>query len=114
LIHGVAEFLRQPEFSQLQQVQNLLALLEEQQEELLPVIFTLPAVENSLKRVSIKIGTENHLEPMRTCTLISANYYQDDTPVGSVGILGPKRMIYENAIALVENTADYLSHPFQA
>jgi len=65
VIHGIAELLRQPEFSQLQQA------------------------------------------------LISANYYQNDLPVGSVGILGPKRMLYENAIALVENTADYLSNPFQ-
>ncbi len=113
LIHGVAEFLRQPEFTQLQQVQALLSLLEEQQEELLPAIFTIPAIEDSLKRVSIKIGRENHLEPMRTCTLVSANYYRDDVAVGSVGILGPKRMLYENAIALVENTADYLSNPFQ-
>ncbi|NJN91585.1 MAG: heat-inducible transcriptional repressor HrcA, partial [Leptolyngbyaceae cyanobacterium SL_5_14] len=31
------------------------------------------------------------------------------TPVGSVGMLGPTRMVYENAIALVEATADYLS-----
>lgn len=113
LIHGVAEFLRQPEFTQLQQVQALLSLLEEQQEELLPEIFTLPNIEDSLKRVTIKIGMENHLEPMRTCTLISANYYKNDIPVGSVGILGPKRMLYENAIALVENTANYLSNPFQ-
>ncbi len=112
VIYGVAEFLRQPEFSQLQQVQALLSLLEEQ-EQLSPVIFTLPELEDSLKRVSIKIGSENHLEPMQTCTLISANYYQDDIPVGSVGILGPKRMLYENAIALVQNTADYLSNPFQ-
>lgn len=113
VIHGVAEFLRQPEFSQLQQVQTLLSLLEEQ-EQLSPIIFTLPELEDSLKQVSIKIGRENHLKPMQTCTLISANYYQDDIPVGSVGILGPKRMLYENAIALVKNTADYLSNPFQA
>ncbi len=112
VIHGVAEFLRQPEFSQLQQVQALLSLLEEQ-EQLSPVIFTLPELEDSLKQVSIKIGRENHLEPMQTCTLISANYYQDDIPVGSVGILGPKRMLYENAIALVKNTADYLSNPYR-
>ena len=78
-----------------------------------PVIFTFPD-EDSLKRVKVKIGTENHLEPMRSCALISANYYQDDVPVGSVGVLGPKRMLYENAIALVEYTADYLSNPFQA
>jgi heat-inducible transcriptional repressor len=113
VIHGVAELLRQPEFSQLQQVQTLLSLLEEQQEQLSPIIFTFPELE-SLKRVSIKIGMENSLEPMQTCTLVSANYYQDDVPVGSVGILGPKRMLYENAIALVKNTADYLSNPFQA
>ena len=112
LIHGVAEFLRQPEFSQLQQVQTLLSLLEEQQEQLLPVIFT-SAERDIFRRTNITIGKENHLEPMQSCTLISANYYQDDTPVGSVGILGPKRMLYENAIALVESTADYLSNPFQ-
>lgn len=113
VIHGVAELLRQPEFSQLQQVQTLLSLLEEQQEQLSPIIFSFPELE-SLKRVSIKIGMENSLEPMQTCTLVSANYYQDHVPVGRVGILGPKRMLYENAIALVKNTADYLSNPFQA
>ena len=112
VIHGVAELLRQPEFSQLQQVQTLLSLLEEQ-EQLSPVIFALPEIED-LNRVTIKIGGENQLEPMQTCTLISANYYRDDLPVGSVGVLGPKRMLYENAIALVKNTADYLSNPFQA
>ena len=112
VMHGVAELLRQPEFSQLEQVQTLLSLLEEQQEQLSPIIFTLPELE-SLKQVSIKIGMENSLEPMQACTLVSANYYQNDVPVGSVGILGPKRMLYENAIALVKNTADYLSNPFK-
>ncbi|MEL7409579.1 MAG: HrcA family transcriptional regulator, partial [Cyanobacteria bacterium J06558_2] len=113
VIHGVAELLRQPEFSQLQQVQTLLSLLEEKQEQLSPIIFTLPN-EDALTRVKVTIGTENDLESMRSCALISANYYQDEIPVGSVGVLGPKRMLYENAIALVEYTADYLSHPFQA
>ena len=111
VIHGVAEVLRQPEFSQLQQILTLLSLLEEKPEQLLPVMFTFPGMKDSLKKVNIKIGTENSLEPMHTCTLVSANYYQDNTPVGSVGILGPTRMLYENAIALVENTANYLSNP---
>ena len=113
LIHGVAEFLRHPEFSQLQEVQTLLSLLEEQQDRLLPAIYPVCAREDISKKVSITIGGENPLEPMQGCTLISANYYQDDIAVGSVGILGPKRMLYENAIALVENTANYLSNPFQ-
>lgn len=46
---------------------------------------------------------------MRSCSLISAYYFQEDYPVGSVGIIGPTRMPYEQAIALVECTANYLS-----
>jgi heat-inducible transcriptional repressor len=59
--------------------------------------------------VTVRIGAENPLEPIRTCTLVSATYQRGSVPVGSVGMLGPTRMVYENAIALVEATADYLS-----
>lgn len=109
MVHGVSEVLRQPEFSQLQQVQMLLHLLEEEQDRLLPLIFEIPELETQNKKVSIKIGSENPLESMRPCTLISAVYRQGDTPVGSVGIIGPTRMLYENTIPLVESAAEYLS-----
>ena len=112
-MHGIAEALRQPEFSQLEQVQTLLYLLEEEQQQLCSVIFTLPDNDNSRKKLTIKIGSENPLEPMQTCTLISANYYIDDIPAGSVGVIGPTRMIYGNTITLVESTADYLSTAFR-
>ncbi|MEA5510354.1 heat-inducible transcriptional repressor HrcA [Crocosphaera sp. UHCC 0190] len=109
MIHGVSEVLRQPEFSQLQQVQMLIHLLEEEKDQLLPLIFDVPETDILNKRVSVRIGAENPLESMRPCTLISANYCQGDTPVGSVGIIGPTRMLYEHTIPLVESTADYLS-----
>ena len=110
MIHGVSEVLNQPEFSQLQQLQMLLHLLEKEQDQLLPIIFGVPEIETaSSKGVTIRIGAENPLEPMHICTLISANYCQDDIPLGSVGIIGPTRMLYENAIALVESAADFLS-----
>ncbi|NES82777.1 MAG: heat-inducible transcriptional repressor HrcA [Moorea sp. SIO2B7] len=110
MIRGISEVLRQPEFSQLEQVQMLIHLLEEEQEQLWPIIFELPEPETPSKRVSIKIGSENTLEPMRTCTLVSSMYRQGNVPVGSVGIIGPTRMLYENAIALVESTADCISY----
>jgi heat-inducible transcriptional repressor len=59
--------------------------------------------------VTIRIGSENTLEPIRSCTLISATYRRGTVPVGSVGVLGPTRMEYETAIASVEAAADYLS-----
>ncbi len=109
VVHGVSEVLRQPEFSQLQQVKTLLHLLEEEQDRLLPLIFAIPEFNLSGKRATIIIGAENPIESMRSCTLISATYRQGKTPVGSVGIIGPTRMLYENTIPLVESTADYLS-----
>ena len=113
VVHGIAEALRQPEFSQVEQVQTLLYLLEEEQKQLWSVIFAVPDNENSDKKIKIKIGSENPLEPMRSCTLISANYYIDEIPVGSVGVIGPTRMLYDNTITLVETTADYLSDAFR-
>ncbi len=109
LIRGISEVLRQPEFSELQQVQMLLHLLEEEQDQLWPVIFEVPDARASARRVMVRIGSENPLEPMRTCALVCAPYRQGEIPVGSVGILGPTRMLYENAIALVETAADYLT-----
>jgi heat-inducible transcriptional repressor len=118
MIRGIAEVLRQPEFSELHQVKTLLHLLESEQEQLWQLIFDprqmdMPTLINRQSdfhpKISIKIGTENPLEPMQTCTLISTTYQQDSVPVGSVGLLGPKRMLYENAIALVQSAADYIS-----
>lgn len=109
MIHGVSEVLRQPEFNQLEQVQMLLHLLEKEQEQLLPLIFEIPEIDQDSPQLTIRIGAENPLEPMRSCTLVSAIYKQGKIPIGSVGIIGPTRMLYENTIPLVETTADYLS-----
>lgn len=109
LISGVAEVLRQPEFSELNQIQTLMQLLEEEQDQLWPLISEPPPSETAGKRVNVRIGAENPLQPIRTCTLISASYRRGSVPVGSVGVLGPTRMVYENAIAMVEAAADYLS-----
>jgi heat-inducible transcriptional repressor len=114
----LAELLRQPEFTELSQVQTLIQLLEDDRELLWPLLVeTLPSDpsrQDTLRDrvdfpVSIRIGSENPLEPIRTCTLISTTYNRGSVPVGSVGILGPTRMVYENAIAMVKATADYLS-----
>ncbi len=113
-IRGIAEILRQPEFSELNQIKTLLHLLESEQEQIWQLIFDPHrlSLDKSLDlqpKIRIRIGTENPIESMQTCTLISATYQQDSIPVGSVSLLGPKRMLYENAIALVQSAADYIS-----
>ncbi len=109
MISGLSEVIRQPEFSEVHQVQTLVHLLEDEQDQLLPLFFEPSPFDQPGKRVTIRIGSENPLEPIRTCTLICSTYSKGNTPIGSVGVLGPTRMVYENAIALVEAAADYIS-----
>ncbi|WP_420093688.1 hypothetical protein [Fischerella thermalis] len=49
---------------------------------------------------------------MRNCSLISSTYRRGSSQVGSVGVLGPTRLDYEGAIALVAAAAEYLSEAF--
>ena len=109
MMSGLSEVLRQPEFSEVHQIQTIVHLLEDEQDQIIPLIFEPSPFDQFGKRVSVRIGSENTLEPIRFCTLISSTYCKGTTPVGSVGMLGPTRMVYENAIALVEATADYIS-----
>ena len=112
MIRGFTEVLRQPEFSELQQVKTIIHLLEEEQQQLLPLIFEEPELQlKPGRRVTIRIGTENTLEPIRSCTLISATYRRGKVPVGSVGVLGPTRMDYETAIAVVAVSYTHLRGP---
>ncbi|MEA5450554.1 heat-inducible transcriptional repressor HrcA [Leptolyngbya sp. CCNP1308] len=112
VVSGLAEVLRQPEFCDAQRIQAIVRLLEEDQSQLWPLFFATPPVATqTLKGVDVKvwIGAENPLEPMQGCALVVSNYTRHDTSVGSVGVLGPTRMVYENAVAVVKAAADYLS-----
>lgn len=114
VISGLGEVLRQPEFSEAQQVQAIVQLLEEEQAQLWPLVFETDAEDDSGRRVRVLIGSENPLEPMQGCALVSSTYCKDALPIGSVSVLGPTRMMYENAIAAVEAAASYLTDAFNA
>ncbi|APB34234.1 Negative regulator of class I heat shock protein [Gloeomargarita lithophora Alchichica-D10] len=108
VISGVASALRQPEFQQAEQVQPVMQVLETQQERLGALLWDEDA------SVQVIIGQENPLVPMHICSLVSTMYLQNGVPVGSVAILGPKRMAYGRMIALVQAGAHYVSQSLGA
>jgi heat-inducible transcriptional repressor len=114
LVGGLAEFLRQPEFSELAQAQTIIQMLEEEQEQLWPLIYersagSSPSDRFSKPLIQIRIGAENTLKPIQNCALVSSVYRKGTLSVGSVGVLGPTRMAYDKVIAFVEGTASFLS-----
>ncbi|MBE7383177.1 MAG: heat-inducible transcriptional repressor HrcA [Leptolyngbya sp. SIO1E4] len=112
VMSGLGGVLRQPEFSETQQVQAIVHLLEEEQAQLWPLVFESTSTEEAEQGVRVWIGSENPLEPMQSCALVSSTYYRRKIPIGSVSVLGPTRMMYDNAIAVVEAAANYLSEAF--
>jgi heat-inducible transcriptional repressor len=113
VISGLGEILRHPEFSETPQIQAIVQLLEEEQAQLWPLVFETDSGEQGERRVRVLIGSENPLEPMQGCALVSSTYCRGEMPIGSVSVLGPTRMMYDNAIAAVEAAADYLSQAFE-
>ncbi|OIP70190.1 MAG: heat-inducible transcriptional repressor HrcA [Oscillatoriales cyanobacterium CG2_30_44_21] len=106
-ISGLTELLRQPEFSNLQQVQNIVQLLEADRASLMALI--VDQSSHGTNSVSIKIGSEISIEPIQNCTFISSTYLCDNKPVGTVGVLGPTRLGYTRAIASVQAAASHLT-----
>jgi heat-inducible transcriptional repressor len=114
VVSGLGEVLRQPEFSEAQQVQAIVQLLEAQPAQLWPLVFETAGEELQGQRVRVLIGSENPLEPMQGCSLVSSTYSDGIVPIGSVSVLGPTRMMYDHAIAAVEAAASYLSEAFRS
>jgi len=58
--------------------------------------------------VTVSIGSENEVEELRDCSLIIARYTIEGEAAGTVGILGPTRMDYRQALAAVTAVSQQL------
>ena len=52
--------------------------------------------------MSVAIGAEHGVEPLSACSVVVAPVVVDGEHVGSVGVLGPTRMNYPQALATVD------------
>ncbi len=64
----------------------------------------------SLDRVKVVIGSEMDIPDISDCSLILSHYGYDHQVLGSLGIIGPKRIPYKKIIPLVDGIAKQLSH----
>ncbi len=82
-------------FAATDTVRQILSILEEQY-----VVVSL--IRDILNRgLSVAIGTETGVAPLAECALVVAPYTVDGVAVGSIGVLGPTRMNYPQALAAV-------------
>jgi len=82
-------------FDAVTTIRQVLDILEQQY-----VLVTL--IKDVLDRgLSVAIGAEHGVQPLADCSIIVAPYEIEGETAGTVGILGPTRMHYEQALAAV-------------
>lgn len=100
-LEGSVNLMDQPEFREVGKARAILSALEEPGR--------LVAVLNQADGVSVAIGNENNTAEMRDCSVVTATYQVNGIVFGSIGVVGPTRMEYTKAIALVECVAETIS-----
>ncbi|HBT20318.1 MAG TPA: HrcA family transcriptional regulator [Peptococcaceae bacterium] len=101
---GTSNILKQPEFKNIEKLQFLLSFLEEER-----LVKDLVSQQLLSEGLTIKIGGENNYEGVHDCSLITAAYHVGGEVVGTVSVLGPTRMDYSKAVAVVEFVTEALS-----
>ena len=48
--------------------------------------------------IQVYIGNESPIQTMRDCSVVTATYELGEGVKGTIGIIGPKRMDYENVM----------------
>ena len=104
---GTTNILKYPELSDSEKVSNLLSTFEEK-EQLLGLI-TDPVSENASENgIQVYIGNETPIQTMKDCSVVTATYDLGEGVKGTIGIVGPKRMDYENVMDNLKNLRSQL------
>lgn len=107
-MQGTSKLLEKPELFKMERLQSLFRNFEEKSK-----LARLLSEFISLDRVKVLIGTEVDIPNISECSLILSHYGTEKQILGSLGILGPKRLPYKEIIPLVNCVAKQLSQTFR-
>ncbi|MBI2460862.1 MAG: heat-inducible transcription repressor HrcA [Candidatus Rokubacteria bacterium] len=103
-IGGAINILDQPEFADLDTMRMLLKAFEEKRR-----LIELFSSRAEAEGVRVVIGSENPYEEMHETSVVTAVYKYGNHILGSLGVVGPRRMRYAKVVALVDYTAKLVS-----
>ena len=92
---GATNFFKYPELSDTTRATGLISTFEEKQ-QLVDLVKERMADDNT--GVQVYIGDELPISTMKDCSVVTATYELGEGMHGTIGIVGPKRMDYENVV----------------
>ncbi len=103
-LQGISKFLEKAESFDMERLKTLFQKFEEKAK-----LAKLLSDFISLDKVKVLIGSELSIPDISDCSLVLSHYGYDKQVLGSLGIIGPKRIPYKKIIPLVDTVAKKLS-----
>ncbi|MFA6078581.1 MAG: HTH domain-containing protein [Candidatus Omnitrophota bacterium] len=104
-LDGASHILEQPEFKDYGKLYNILKCLEEKR-----AILNLLSNDFGEDGLTVHIGRELKSSNFSECSIVTRGYKVRGKPSGRLGVIGPKRMLYDKVIPTVEILADAVTN----
>jgi heat-inducible transcriptional repressor len=103
---GLTNIFSFPEYNDIDKAKVFLKMLDKKD-------YFRDILINRENGVIITIGDENSDEIIRDYSLITATYHVDGKLAGKIGVIGPKRMKYNEVTSIIEYVTENLSNTFK-
>ena len=107
---GATNVFKYPELSDSQSAQEIINAFEEKQ--MLQEIVTQTLSKEENHGIQVYIGNEAPVQSMKDCSVVTATYELGEGMQGTIGIIGPKRMDYENVMKTLKTLMNELDEIF--
>jgi len=104
-VDGTSKILSYPEFSDVGKMKDFLEMLE--QPEIL--FHTLENDENMKKDMIITLGDELGFPEAKDFTIITTQYRINDENVGTINLIGPRRLDYSKVLSIINGVKKVLN-----
>jgi len=95
---GTTNIFKYPELSDSGRASELLNAFEEKNQLISLVTENLNDGSKQDTGIQVYIGNESPIQMMKDCSVVTATYELGEGVKGTIGIIGPKRMDYENVM----------------
>jgi len=104
-VSGQRQLLEMPEFGVIDTVRSLMTAIEEKGR----LLDLVAQVEQEKSGVKVFIGSEHALVHMEQVSVVLSRYEGAGNVVGTLGVIGPRRMHYDRVLPIVDCTAKWVS-----
>ncbi len=106
---GATNIFKYPELSSSEKASELISAFEEKK-DLVDMISSESSEETGIQ---VYIGQEAPVASMQDCSVVTATYEIGDGMYGRIGVIGPKRMDYDNVISTLKTLMVQLDQIFK-